>query len=214
MKYLIILSLLMTVSSRAQESQQQIEDTPQKRPSWSQGLPERQSAIKRTAPVNKFRGNKQAREVEHDRSLGVAELPNVEIELASAQPIIKFEIESMQPAVTSRQEAFDQYYSNDKEGGVDTEVNPLLAQYTWKPIKTTAIDVPEDFDDQKPLKLNIRINPKGEVTRVTEVDTAIPKRVFKSAEKSILKWKFQAPAEIGITENISKTFSIDIKTDA
>ncbi|VAW46658.1 hypothetical protein MNBD_GAMMA02-154 [hydrothermal vent metagenome] len=219
MKHLIILSLLITLSSHAQEGQGQqqkeVKSQNQKRPSWSQGLPERQSSMTPSASMNKFKVNQQSSNTAvDDRSLEMAELPSIGINLVATKPVIELGIESVQPIANSRREAFDQYHNNDKEGIVIAAVDPLVAEYKWTPIKTTPINVPENFDENKTLKLNIHINPKGEVTRVTVADTAIPRKVFKNVEQSILKWKFQAPSEVGITENISKTFSIDIKTDA
>lgn len=93
-------------------------------------------------------------------------------------------------------------------------INPLITAYKWTPIKTSPKNVSESFDANETLQLNIQIQSKGEVTRVTGVDNSIPRNVFKNAEKSILKWKFQAPEELGITEDISRTFTIDLTTEA
>ncbi|TDR23488.1 energy transducer TonB family protein [Marinicella litoralis] len=220
MKYLILFSLLLTVNSQAQEP---VEDKPknQKRPSWSQGLPERQSSMTPTSSINKFKVKQEPMDViEDDRSLELTELPSVEIEMMNTQPVIELEpvmeleVETVQPVAATREEAFDQYFSSKGEGEVKTEVNPLVSEYKWTLLKSLPIEVPQNFSDNETLKLNIHINPKGHVTRVTVAEASIPKKIFESAEKSILKWRFEAPAEIGINEVISKTFSIDIKTDA
>jgi hypothetical protein len=224
MKYLFLLSLLISFNSQSQVSEQskqqsaeEVEAPNQKRPSWSQGLPERQKAINPSATVNNFKINPQITDAStDDRSFEVNELPKVEIELQSTQPIIDFaiEVEPLQPVVINRKEAFEEYYNDDKAPVEETEVNPLIAAYKWTLLETTPIEVPDSFAENTTLKLKIYINPNGEVIRVNDAEAAIPRRVFKSAEKSILKWKFQAPLEMGITEDISRTFSIDIQTEA
>lgn len=216
MKHLIILGLLVTVNGQAQEQQQQEE---QKRPSWSQGLPERPSSVNPSATVNDFKIDKQARLTStDDRSLETSTLPEVEIELENTQPLVDFklDVEPIKPAAISRREAFEEYYNDeDNETVAESEaVNPLIAEYKWALLKTTPIEVPENSAENTTLKLKIYINSKGHVTRVKEADTNIPNRMFRSAEKSILKWRFQAPSELGITEEISKTFSIDIQSEA
>lgn len=225
MKHLIIISLLMTLNCHAQDGKQnnQSEEPSegvtknQKRPSWSQGLPERQSPINPSTSMSSFKVDEKTKSTsEDDLKLQDGELPSVEIDLVDAPPLMKLKIEPVKPTTLTRQQAFDEYYSNKKDEQEEsiTAVNPLIAEYKWTPIKTTPIDVTDDFDGSKAIKLKIQINPKGHVTRVTDSETTIPRQLFKSAEKSILNWRFQAPSKIGITENISKTFSIDINTDA
>lgn len=213
MKYLLTVLVLVTGVTQAQEQTQEQQEN-KKRPSWSQGLPERQAALK---PVSKGLRNPAESNVDHTPEIESIEMqaPALEVQLITTpikMPATTIENpteDTQSPAVNSRKKALEQYYSSEPQTTV--AVNPLIAEYNWQVLKTTPIELPSDYSSDS-LVLNIQINPKGKVTKVTVADSNIPDLVLEYAEKSIRKWRFQPPGDIGITENISKVFTIDIKT--
>ncbi len=216
MKYLIVVGLLVSGLVAAQEEQS---ETKKKRPSWSQGLPERQASMKRTNSMYKQEAG-SAVTVDDPLLIEKPAAPAFEVDLvtepiAVPKPVIEIETPAIESQVSvSREQAREQYYSNDQQNASqgESEKNPLFDLYKWKVLKTTPIEVPGEGDGNESLKLNIQINPEGRVTRVSKGNINIPDDVLKSAEKSILNWRFEPPKEIGITENISKVFTIDIRT--
>ncbi len=221
MKYLIITFLLISFNVDAQEDKASISDDTaknKKRPSWSQGLPERQSSINTITSMNSLKTNTDTEEnLKDDIKFNKTEMPNIEIDVASTKPVMELKIEPVNHNILTRKQVFEQYYSSDKKTEKENTTNSddsLSSAYKWTPIKTSPVNISESFDTNEALKLNIQINPKGDVTRVTSADNSIPRKVFKHVEKSILNWKFQAPEKVGITEKISKTFTIDITTEA
>ncbi len=213
MKYLLTFCLLMPFISSAQENKQ-------KRPSWSQGLPERQTSLKPTdAMLSKPQTTDPVIDSPDANTFDQPVAPELEVGLVTEaivvpQPSIELVTEPVAPAVTSRREAREQYYSNNGGEVANNEPNPLLADYSWKVLKTTPIEVPEQFSDNESLKLKIQINPRGRVTRVTVAEADVPALLLEKAERSIMQWKFEPPKKIGIKENISRTFTIDIQTEA
>lgn len=210
-KFVVLFLILMTFVVVAQE------DNKKKRPSWSQGLPERQAvpqpgkpAVNVDRPVESEIDAKP--EIEPIKSGLELELvtepivvPQPVIEPVSTQPEV--------PNVTSRREAFEQYYGG-KENSDISQQQALIKQYKWSIVKTLPIDIPNDYTGSDSLKLHIQINPKGRVVRVTRADNSIPEYVVESAEKSIRSWRFEPPEDLGIEEVIGKTFTIDVVTDA
>ncbi len=194
------------------------QDNKQKRPSWSQGLPERKSSLK---PSGSLLSKSSATDslVAEPETFDQAAAPSLDVELVTEpivvpQPSIELNIEPTKPAATSRREAMEQYYSNNGNDEIDNSPNPLIADYSWKVLKTTPIEVPEQFSNNESLRLKIQIGPRGRVTRVTVAEAEVPALLLESAERSIMKWKFEPPKKIGIKENISRTFTIDIQTEA
>lgn len=213
MKNVLIFCLLMPFISSAQENKQ-------KRPSWSQGLPERQSALKPTdTMLSKPKTTDAVIDTPDANTFDEPATPTLDVGLVTEpivvpQPSIELVTEPAKPAVTSRREAREQYYSNNDAEAESTEPSPLVADYSWKVLKTTPIEVPEQFSDNESLKLKIQINPRGRVTRVTVAEADVPALLLQQAEKSIMQWKFEPPRKIGIKQNISRTFTIDIQTEA
>ncbi len=241
MKHLsLTLLLLLAASGYAQQPQNNSQSKVQesdatddakassKRPSWSQGLPERQAApVSRIVQTNKV----ESTETEIDTP-SIGEKPLIETQVLSIdfqpQPSSEFKVESQasesKPAASKRVDRkaiFEQYYSSqsrtsdaaNQANQPDTiEVNPLIAAYKWQVLKTTPVEVPNSFDKTQPLKVTIQINPQGKVVKVTEADARIPSVVMRHVEKSMLNWRFEAPADIGLSENISRVFEIDIQT--
>ena len=213
MKYLMIIGLLLTFSSNAQ-------DENKKRPSWSQGLPERQAVTKPMDSGFKPAANDDTlTSTPGLTAMDQPNLPSIDVNLLEnpvviPEPVLVIETEPLVPTASNRKAAFDQYHSNESPAEAVNEINPLIAEYKWIPIKTMPIEVPASSDKNKQLKLIIQINPKGQVVAVNKADANISALVMQSAEKSILKWRFVPPSELGITENISKTFAIEIEIGA
>ncbi len=218
MKILSLLCLLICFNTFAQDNNGETQR--QKRPSWSQGLPERKTALKPSASMgveNTSKPKSVALNVSPEMEKPV--VPTLEVELVTEpmvlpDPVIEMNVETVQPSSKSRKEAFDQYYGKQNQQNISDETNALLADYKWNVLRTTPIQIPSQFNENDSLRLNIQINPQGRVTRVSLAEGNVPAAVLESAEKSILNWRFQPPGDLGITENISKIFTIDIKTEA
>lgn len=205
MKYLAIICLLFTFTSYAQDDQ--------KRPSWSQGLPERQATVK----PEKQRFNPEPKTTSADTPPSISDertsAPNLEIDLSTEPPVIELndqpKVSTQAPIITNRAEAQTNYYQPQSQT-ITIVSNPLLADYSWEILKITPINIPSRLKSSETIKLKIQINPQGKVTRVTSADNNISNMILRYAENSIRSWQFQPPQEIGITENISKIFTIEI----
>jgi len=215
MKKLILLSVLIAINVNAQ-------DENKKRPSWSQGLPERQATLQPGNPSFKPADNSEPSKSEPIVSdMGKPELPDIDVGILTEpvvipEPVLVIESAPVAASPKGRKEALEHYYSSEQqaEEAKQIVINPLVAQYTWKPIKTSPIEIPGHINGSESLKLVIQINPNGKVVSVAKADSNMSSLVLQSAEKSILNWRFEPPSELGITENISKTFTIDVELDA
>lgn len=215
MKYLTIFSLLMTFVVSAQEEGQ---EQNKKRPSWSEGLPERQATMSPTSSMLKQETQKESVSNE-PVVIEKPVAPTFEVELVTEpmvvpEPMTEIKVDPIATIPVNREKVREQYFSNEQPAteSLESKESHLIAQYKWKVLKTTPVEIPGKGDENDSLKLIIQINPKGHVTRVLKGDANMPSIVLKSVEKSIRNWRFQPPSEIGITENISKTFTIDVET--
>jgi len=213
MKFVALILLFVGVAGHAQEENK-------KRPSWSQGLPERQAAPQPGKPaINPGRPGMPELDVAPEIEPIGADL-GVELvtePLAVPQPVIEAPApaEPAVPTAADRREALEQYYAGDNESDEpDPEQEALIKQYKWSVLKTSPIDIPSDYAGGDSLKLHIQINPKGRVVKVTRADAGIPEYVVESAEKSIKRWRFEPPGDLGIEQVIGRTFTIDVVTDA
>ncbi len=191
-----------------------------KRPSWSQGLPERQAAPQAGSPgMNRV----EVKKPEFDVKPEIEPISSgLEMELdtqafsvpePTIEPVTQPEQESASLNAANRREALEQYYAGNDESANEQQ-QALIKQYKWAVLKTSPIQIPSDYSGSDSLKLHIQINPKGRVVRVTRADSSIPEYVVESAEKSIKGWRFEPPKNLGIEEVIGKTFTIDVVTDA
>jgi hypothetical protein len=214
MKKTVVLCLVLVASvGFAQEENK-------KRPSWSQGLPERQTAPQPGKPaINPV----QAETPEFDVKPEIEPISGgLEMELDTEafavpkpviEPIAASPKQPLSPKATNRREALEQYYEGNEES-TDEQQQQLIKQYKWSILKTSPIEIPSDYTGSESLKLHIQINPKGRVVRVTRADSTIPEYVVESAEKGIKRWRFEPPGDLGIEEVIGRTFTIDVITDA
>ncbi|MCX7545041.1 energy transducer TonB [Marinicella gelatinilytica] len=206
MKYLIILTALMvTTISHAQT------ETDTKRPSWSQGLPERQSTVQPGNPSLKTDDNRSEPIITPDISEDRPMAPVMDMNIAT-QPDFDFKIEPEAPQTPNTEPVRRAGTSHfQKREMVSKEINPLHAQYPWAIVKTTPLDIPSRYATKDTLKVRIYINPEGEVVRVAAGAPDVPALMLKQAQQSIQNWRFEPPKNLGITDTLSKTFTIEIK---
>lgn len=207
-------------NSTQQNNDQAVEDKPpvneqKKRPSWSQGLPERQNAPSAGSLLSK---PKAVIDDTPEQQAIRPELEAPEIDLGfKPKPASEFNVEPVSVDLSlSREEMRESFYESEKdqpEPEVEVVDSALLAQYKWQVVKVTEVEVPNNFDASKALNLNIHINPKGEVIKVVSEDSGLSSRAMRVIEKSIKNWRFEPPADLGIASNINKSFNIDIQAD-
>lgn len=226
MKTLIILIVLISGIASAQDNTgsnsnnsvevdtQNVNDE-KKRPSWSQGLPERKTAPTAASLMSKPKSEIDFRPAQESFK---PELDTTEIQL-NFQPKstndFKVEVEPTPIEVSlSREEMRDSFYKvEDDEQEPEVVDSELLAQYKWQVVKVSNVEVPSDFDASEALNLNIHINPKGRVVKVVSEDEEVSSKAMRMIEKSIKKWRFEPPGDLGIAANINKSFNIDIQAD-
>lgn len=213
MKKIVFLSLVLVVSLGVAQEEK-------KRPSWSQGLPERQAAPQPGKPaINPVQADTPEFDVKPEIEPINAGL-EMEIDTKAfavpkpvIEPVTAPAPEDSAPSAANRREALEQYYAGEDEAS-DEQQQALIKQYTWSVLKTSPIQIPSDYSGSDSLKLHIQINPKGRVVKVTRADSSIPEYVVESAEKSIKGWRFEPPGDLGIDAVIGKTFTIDVVTEA
>jgi hypothetical protein len=209
MKFVVLILIFVTSVGFAQEDSK-------KRPSWSQGLPERQAAVQPGKPaINPGRPGAPEIDVapEIEPMASGLEVELVTEPIAVPQPVLEAPTESVVTTAADRREAREQYFSGEQQA-VNEQQQELIKQYQWSVLKTSPIEIPSDYSGSESLKLYIQINPKGRVVKVTRADASIPEYVVESAEKSIRRWRFEPPGDLGIEEVIGRTFTIDVVTDA
>ncbi|MCB1584157.1 MAG: hypothetical protein R3E90_12170 [Marinicella sp.] len=213
MKKIVFLSLVLVVSLGVAQEEK-------KRPSWSQGLPEREVAPQPGKPaINPVPAETPEFEIKPEIEPINAGL-EMEIDTKAfavpkpvIEPVTTLATEDSAPSAANRREALEQYFAGDDEASNEQQ-QELIKQYKWSVLKTSPIQIPSDYKGSDSLKLHIQINPKGRVVRVTKADSNIPEYVVESAERSIKGWRFEPPGDLGINEVIGKTFTIDVMTDA
>lgn len=220
MKYIIIISLLFSVTVKAQ--------TDKKRPSWSQGLPERQKTVSTSQPRLSIQDESQSTDVEapiHDNI--AAETPTFELE-EFAPPQLKYEINQTateQPTQTEENTNSPHSVSGSnyrsrlsagqrfqKRSSNKTVKNPLHDEYKWQVLSTTPIGVPSHLNNVTNLNIEIFIKPDGSVSRVSSTDPNVTSQLLKYVTESVENWQFEAPEKIGIYDEMSKNFAIEIES--
>lgn len=206
MKHIIYIILILFISTTLSAQ------TQSKRPSWSQGLPERTTAGQPQTPGFKPEPIKPENQSQPDVKTEQPITPDIDIELMT-QPDLELNI---QPNNTEQPEAAPVRRAGSRRLNnriVETAaVNPLHEQYSWHLIKTQPINIPPRHVTKNELKVRIFINPEGRVVRVAAGTPDVPAMMLKEAQYSIQQWQFEPPKNIGITDNIAKTFTIEIKT--
>jgi outer membrane biosynthesis protein TonB len=208
MKHLIFTGLLIILTGTLFAQT----ETQTKRPSWSQGLPERQTNLQPGKPGFESEQNKRAVQSQPDITAERPSTPQIEIDL-STQPDMEFNVkpEAIEQLETEPVRRAGIRRLNNKSMD-DKDINPLHQQYNWSVVKTEPINIPPRFATKNQLKVRIYINPDGQVVRVAAGSPDVPALMLKEAQHSIQQWQFEPPKDIGITDNLSKTFTIDIET--
>jgi len=205
MKHLIIITALLSATLSFAETQT-------KRPSWSQGLPERQTIQPPGNPG--FEPEQSEPSIQSQPTIKAERpiTPDIEIDITT-QPELELKVSPEvieQPQVEPVRRAGYRRLSNRSVENKDDD--QLYKQYNWSPIKTVPINIPPRHATKNELKVRIYINPDGRVVRVAAGAPDVPAMMLKQAQQSIQQWQFEPPKDIGITDNIAKTFTIEIKT--
>ncbi len=214
MKKFAALLCLMSLTVIAQNSPQ--------RPSWSQGLPERQKAPT-AAPSELTIEN----ETDDSQSKPVidpfeAERPNLDIKIDN-EPVAVAPIEDIQitPSVpVSNEEDVVRLDRRSRPGMLNREKRAenetvdasLLSQYQWQVVKTTPVYIPSEVKDIDTLNVIIHVRPSGRVSKVEAMDDSLSSRAMSQIADSIKEWRFEPPKNVGIDATISKPFEIDIRS--
>ncbi len=217
MKY--VFNLIVLLASIAQ-AQTESAATEIKRPSWSQGLPERHKAPKFEQPS-----------LEIEEQPDTVQTPMIERNAPVIEPILteqpkftlekfdvpEFEVQSTAPQQTAILEdakpvRLDSLAKKRNRIGGEKQVNPLHQQYHWKVISTQPINIPSHLTSVNNINVKIFLKPNGQVSKVTSNDPNVSSTMLKYASESISNWLFEAPEKIGITEVMSKQFDIEIQS--
>lgn len=222
MKYLIIISLLLSMNLMAQ--------TAKKRPSWSQGLPERQKTLSTNQPKLNVQSDNQRAGIEapvHDNI--ATDAPDFELEEFAA-PQLNYEIDRAiteqpdqseeNPTTSSNNLTSDVRYRSrlsaaqriQKRHSIEKVNNPLHDDYKWQVLSTTPIDIPSHLHSITNLNIEIFIKPDGSVSRVSSTDPNVTSQLLKYVTESVENWQFEAPEKIGISDEMSKNFTIEIES--
>lgn len=217
MRFFIIFAFLMTSNTQAQSEQ--------KRPSWSQGLPERETTLSAGQPVITLKAEQNSQEVASPTiENATTERPEIELEAFKA-PQLNYKIQLDEPIkaneievsveereVIARRAGPDSRVRKNTQDFNSKTVNSLHDDYSWKVLSTTPIEMPGQLSNTESINVDIHINPDGSVEKVTTNDPNVSSRMLKYASKSIENWKFEAPEKLGITDVMSKNFAIEIKS--
>ena len=216
MKHTLLISLFISHAVLAQNPEEQKpEETSKKRPSWSQGLPERQKVLKPGTSALNIEST--------DRS--EIEAPLIE-QLQTEQP--KFELEQLEvPAIEHKikidapvleqvevmpTQRLGTHVKSQRRPLFVKKTNPLHEKYQWNVLRTTPIEMPSHLNNKRNIDVIIYIKPDGSVSKVTSKDPDVSSTMLKYVSDSIRNWVFDAPEKIGIQDILSKQFAIEIQS--
>ncbi len=205
----------------------------QKRPSWSQGLPERQKAPTANSINLDFDSRDQSEsQVSSLDSVSTEspkfELESIEIEALDGEsfgaksidmekfkvPEIEYQAEpsTINPPASEQIVRLDSLSKNRNRSIKYKPTNPLHKQYKWQVLSTTPIEMPTHLSSNENITVKIFIKPDGSVSKVTSSDPNLSSLALNYVSDSIEKWLFEAPSKLGINDVMSKNFSIEIKS--
>ena len=214
MKNVILLSLLLAGLAEAEEK---------KRPSWSQGLPERTAAPSMQVPVTKptdFRPEAPTVDLDVSDVLENPVMTVAEPIEQTADPVIEMadevEVEAPEVVAETAEDSADvrllaaaEPLINQPERteptGLIPEVDESLSadQYSWTIEKQLPVRVSANvFSQYNSVLLKVMINNNGEVVGVDKVIANTPDLVVQQAERSLKRWRFLAPASEGIKASL------------
>lgn len=191
----LLMLLLVPLGLRAQASDEK------QKPSWSQGLPERTKApttqpgmidIKEPGAVK----NDDLRpEMDLDTDMS-------EFDLGMDLPQAKPTITGTEPVAESKQVAV---VEPEVKAVVPKAVTTDPDEYGWQVVESYPIVIPKTYYyDKDQVKVKVTINPEGEVIRVKGSSRNLSQSVVFSVQKQLKSWRFEPPANHGITSSISK----------
>ena len=162
MKYILYTSLLLSSITSAQGSEEETsQNNDQKRPSWSQGLPERQKTMKPSAPtLNLDRAERHSLEAPIVEQIAT-EKPRFELEKLEAPQFdhqIKIEAPVVEPALTEQPVLrLDTLSKTTNRSSISKTTNPLHKEYKWTVLSTTPINMPIHLNHKKNIDVFIFI---------------------------------------------------------
>jgi len=96
-----------------------------------------------------------------------------------------------------------------------TEAASDQVEYNWNILKRTPVKYPIKAaiaNIEGWIKVEITINPAGEVVSVTPKEYSRRGRVFgKPAVQAVKKWIFEPPSSMGITTNLTRIYKMDFE---
>ena len=183
------------------------QDEEKKKPSWSTGLPERQVTPSLNAPAAEV--EKPQFEIQQPTLI---DIPEAGVTLPEGLNE-KFEM----PAVIIDNslgvtEEIQQEEQQNDYADYSAADSSLLDNYQWETIEMEPVIIPKVlYFTYKEVLLEITINPEGRVIKVNRVSDRTSLGVLTYASNVIKKWRFKAPAEIGIDGNITKTMLVKLE---
>ncbi len=219
MLYRIIFLTLLTPVVAAQNK----DDEDKKRPSWSQGIPERKATPKLGVPefdpttpeINLQPESTAAEQTEAFSVETIAPVLEQPKPTLPARPVVE------EPAAETSTYQTQAETSPEDVTPVTVEAQPVTVSsapqllssgmsYDWQIVYQQPVQVPASLmADQSSVLLKISINVRGEVIDVETVQNDTPGSLLNHAKKSISRWRFVSPREQGINEAIlSKVFEI------
>ncbi len=178
-------------------------DEDKKRPSWSQGIPERQSTPDMGRP--QFDPADSAIEIETS---------------AVAEGVNDFKLDVITPEITPPATLPDLPEPVIRPASADVAVTAAVSAveaasndlYDWHIEQQQPVLVPADtLQILDRVMMKISINANGEVVAVEAAQDDLPQDLFNRARKSINQWRFAAPKYQGVEVAIlSRVFEINL----
>lgn len=194
--WLILSCSLWTAAGLAQE-----QTTEKKKPSWSQGLPERQATPdfrKPAAPVGQPTAEINEPEVDMPSAVDVA----IDSELTPDFEMPAIEIQVAEPAADEAALEYQVYAASEASA---------LNDYDWQLLEGEPVEIPKTLSfSYKEVWLEVSINPRGEVVKVQRISDRTGMVILNYASQALKNWRFSPPEAVGIDGVISKTMKIDL----
>ena len=213
---------------------------PKKRPSWSQGLPERQAVPSLYKP--------QLEPPEFNPEQIVVEPPTVVLPETQAMPTsTQVPVADEAHAVGGKDTASEQLNeavvvahalppkrqqdvrpdnemstdwvsgSNERQLNIQSETSQSVliseAQYSWKLLRQNPVEVSSMLlSDTNNIQVRISVNNQGQVIGVEAVQAETPTALVQQASRAIKRWRFAEPAEEGVEASVlSKVFEVELQ---
>ena len=229
-KTILLVAMLSTQLAWSQENDG-------KRPSWSQGLPERH---KTAAPNMKNQIPTMEDGLGADLDLGMSRT-DIEFEGLSKpvvikpenkkidavepiepvhSPVVEFDTEAVLQAPstatsTSHQKSNVNMQSNvlvQQKEKVQAPVDENAASYLWHVERMVPVQVPKSLAAQHhSVLLKLSIDSQGKVIDVSPVIDQTSPTVMRHAIRYVNQWRFEPPRKQGINHELSRVFNVSIQ---